>query len=102
MTQKGLATKLLRMFVSVIVEMVNDDNEKTIENLLLQYGFKRVLKNAYESTGIMEKYLSRLKRDIDRRTDFYDTVRIYQYPIDDTLVITTLREKKWKRTVLRA
>ena len=49
----------------------------------------------------MEKELARLKRDIDRRTDAYDSVRIYQYPLDDVLVITTLRDKRWRRVIVK-
>ena len=35
--------------------------------------------------------------DLDRATDSYDRVRFYQYPFDDTLVITDLETKKWRR-----
>ena len=85
------------MFVSVICEISNDDHKIAVKNLLTEYGFKQVFEILYESVTIKEKELARLKRDIDRRTDAYDSVRIYQYPLDETLVITALREKRWRR-----
>jgi CRISPR-associated protein Cas2 len=49
-----------------------------------------------------EKKLGLLKKDIDRVTDYYDSVRLYQYPIDGMLVITELQKKKWKKCMLRS
>jgi len=89
------------MFVSVVCEISNDDHQISVKNLLFEYGFKPVFEILYESNTIKEKELARLKRDIDRRTDSYDSVRIYQYPIDDTLVITTLSNKKWRRVSVK-
>ena len=89
------------MFVSVICEISNDDHKIAVKNLLMEYGFKQVFEILYESATIKEKELARLKRDIDRRTDAYDSVRIYQYPLDETLVITALREKRWRRFNIR-
>jgi len=43
-----------------------------------------------------------LKRDIDRLTDSYDAVRIYQYPLENTLQISTLKDKKWRKLIVRA
>jgi CRISPR-associated protein Cas2 len=89
------------MFVSIICEISNDDHKIAVENLLIEYGFKQIFEILYESVTIKEKELARLKRDIDRRTDSYDSVRIYQYPIDNVLVITTLRDKRWRRVVVK-
>ena len=89
------------MFVSVVCEISNDDHKIAVKNLLMEYGFKQVFEILYESATIMAKELSRLKRDIDRRTDAYDSVRIYQYPLDDVLVITTLRDKRWRRVIVK-
>ncbi len=89
------------MFVAVFCEISNDDHLISVKNLLVEYGFKPVLEVLYESSTIKEKELARMKRDIDRRTDGYDTVRIYQYPLGDDLVITTLREKRWRRIVVK-
>ncbi|HPG87435.1 MAG TPA: hypothetical protein PLQ29_12130, partial [Spirochaetales bacterium] len=49
-----------------------------------------------------EKQLVALKRDIDKVTDYYDTVRIYQYPVEGRLAISILKENRWKRVVVRA
>ena len=89
------------MFVSIICEISNDDHKISVKHLLLEYGFKQIFELLYESTTIKEKELARLKRDIDRRTDSYDSVRIYQYPIDNSLVITTLSDKRWRRVIVK-
>lgn len=89
------------MFVSIVLDLGNEDSEKAVQSLLFRYGFKQVQGNTFESTTIADKYLSRLKLDLDRATDFYDTVRFYQYPVDETLVITTLSEKRWRRLVVK-
>ncbi len=89
------------MFVAVACELSNDDHLFAVDLLLKEYGFTEVIKNLYESAKLKEKVLSRLKRDLDRRTDAFDIIRIYQYPLEDTLVITTLRDKHWKRIVVR-
>jgi CRISPR-associated protein Cas2 len=85
------------MYVAVCVELAGDDSRRTADALLAGYGFKRVLSGLYESLTVTDEGLARLKRDLDRATDSYDGVRLYQYPIDDTLVITDLETKKWRR-----
>ncbi|MFP4363758.1 MAG: CRISPR-associated protein Cas2 [Spirochaetia bacterium] len=89
------------MFVSISCDLSNDDHRKKIYDLLYQYGFKKIQKNLFESYKLKEEYLSRLKRDIDRNTDFYDTIRMYQYPLNDILVITTLKEKRWRKLLVK-
>ncbi len=89
------------MFVAISCELSNDDHILAIELLMKEYGFTEVMKNLYESVKLKETVLSRLKRDIDRRTDSFDIVRMYQYPLEGTLIITTLRDKHWKRTVIK-
>ena len=88
------------MFVSVACELANDDHRIAVYDLLAQYGFERVMRDVFESTTIRESLLTRLKRDLDKVTDFYDKLRFYQYPMDDTLVVTFLSDKKWKRTII--
>jgi CRISPR-associated protein Cas2 len=83
------------MFVAVACDFSNPDHRDSICDLLLQYGFKKVLGGLFESTGIDDSTLTRLKIDIDRNTDSYDTIRIYQYPMENTLVVTSLEKKKW-------
>jgi CRISPR-associated protein Cas2 len=89
------------MFVSAACDYGNDDSRIKVDQLLLQYGFRKVQKNLYESTSLSEKNLARLKLEVDRLTDFYDTLRLYQFPMENTLVITSLEGKKWKRSVLK-
>jgi CRISPR-associated protein Cas2 len=90
------------MFVSVVCDFSNDDHRKAAENIILQYGFTKVLKDTFESTSLSENMLNRLKKDLDRLSDSYDSIRFYQYPVDETLVITVLKEKKWRRLIVRA
>lgn len=89
------------MFVSVNCEFSDDDHRKAIQELLKQYGFIEVISDLFESVKIIEKDLARLKRDIDRSTDYYDKIRIYQYPLNSTLVITSLENKRWRRIVMQ-
>ena len=89
------------MFVAVMCEIVSDDNRKDVENILKLYGLEMKIKNLYETTSIGEKTLSRLKRYIDRATDSYDTVFFYQFPVQETLVVTSLEKKKWRRRLLQ-
>jgi CRISPR-associated protein Cas2 len=89
------------MFVSVACDFGNDDHELAVEDMLLQYGFRRVMKHVYESAKIKEATLLRLKRDIDRITDSFDKIRFYQYPLDDTFTISFLANKQWRKTVVR-
>ena len=89
------------MFVSVACEFSNDDHRKAVQELLKQYGFSEILSDFFESVKIIEKDLARLKRDIDRSTDYYDKIRIYQYPLEGTLIITALENKRWRRIVIK-
>jgi CRISPR-associated protein Cas2 len=86
------------MFVLVNYDFSSDDHKKEVCHLLEQYGFKKMLANSYESRSIGETSLSKLKMEIDRITDSYDVIRFYQYPVEETLVITTLKDKKWRRS----
>jgi CRISPR-associated protein Cas2 len=85
------------MFVAVVCDFSNDDHKVRIKDLLLQYGLKQVIKNLFESTSLNETQLARLKKDIDRETDSYDSIRIYQYPMENTLVISEMENKKWRK-----
>lgn len=85
------------MFVAVVCDFSNDDHKETIKDLLLQYGLKQVIKNLFESTELNETQLARLKKDIDRETDSYDSIRIYQFPMENTLVISEMENKKWRK-----
>ncbi|MDA8410329.1 MAG: CRISPR-associated endonuclease Cas2 [Treponema sp.] len=89
------------MFVSIMADMGSEDSRAALYNLLPQYGFERVQKACFESASIRDRDLAALKREIDRITDSYDRLRIYQFPVDGTLAITILKDNKWKRVVLR-
>jgi len=89
------------VFVAVVGEFSSEEHRKAVGDLLTQYGFRPMLKDCYESTSISETTLSRLKKDIDRHTDSYDVVRMYQYPVGQGLVITSLKDKRWRRIKLR-
>ena len=90
------------MFVAVACEFANEDHRKAAYDLLVQYGFRKVLKDAFESATLSEAALSRLKKDLDTVADSYDGIRLYQYPVDGTLAITILKEKKWRRLIVKA
>ena len=89
------------MFVAVACELGSDDQHNEVHALLRQYGFEQVYRDLYESVSLKESLLPRLKRDLDRRTDSYDKIRIFQYPLEGTLVITALQNKRWRKTILR-
>ncbi len=88
------------MFVAVACDLGNEDRVGSVENLLLQYGFRKLQQNLYETAVISEKHLVRLKKELDGLTDSYDSLRIYQYPLEETLVVSSLKEKKWRKLVL--
>ena len=89
------------MFVSVVCDIGSEDNKASVIEILKMYGFNQVIENLFESTKIKEESLLRMKRDIDKSTDYYDKIRFYQYPVDDTMVITFLKKKKWKKYVIQ-
>jgi CRISPR-associated protein Cas2 len=88
------------MFVAVVCDSDNEDHLKRMHSNLLEYGFKKIHDSLYESLTISEQGLLRLKRDLDRLTDSYDALRFYQYPMENTLVISDLKNKKWRKTVV--
>ena len=88
------------MFVAVACDLGSEERVGSVENLLLQYGFRKLQRNLYESAVISEQHLGRLKKELDGLTDSYDSLRIYQYPLQDTLVVSSLQEKKWRKLVL--
>lgn len=89
------------MFVSVAVDPGSEERAHELADLLTRYGFEKVQRGLWESPLVAVSTLERLKRDLDRATDAYDRVRIYQYPVDGVLVISGMREKKWRRLVAR-
>lgn len=71
-----------------------------LAEILTFHGFKRVQRACWESVAIGEKQLLALKREIDRVTDYYDVIRIYQYPMEGVLAISTLAKKKWRKLLV--
>ncbi len=92
---------LYSMFVSVVLDPGGVDSARALATILTQYGFKKVQRSCYECTSFLEKNLSSLKKDMDRVTDYYDVIRMYQYPVEGMVAITTLNQKKWQRIMLR-
>lgn len=88
------------MFVSVVFDIASEDHLIEVQKLLGIYALTKIQENVYETNSIKENTLSRLKRDIDRATDSFDTIRFYQYPVENTLVITSLKRKQWRKTIL--
>jgi CRISPR-associated protein Cas2 len=88
------------MFVAVACDLGSKDHQEKVHSSLVEYGFKKVHEGLYESFTINDQGLLRLKRELDRLTDSYDSLRFYQYPMEDTLVISVLKEKKWRKTVV--
>jgi CRISPR-associated protein Cas2 len=89
------------MFVSVAVDPGSEGRARELADLLGQYGFDKVQRGLWESAFISPETLNRLKRDLDQATDAFDRLRIFQFPVDGTLALTSLRDKKWKRMVAR-
>ena len=87
------------MFVSIAVDAGSENRSKELADLLAQYGFQRVQRGLWESVSITTGTLTRLKRDLDKATDGFDKLRFFQYPMEGTLVLSSLREKKWRRMV---
>jgi len=89
------------MFVSVALDPGSEERARELAELLARYGFEKIQRGLWESPMVDAASLDRLKRDIDRSTDAYDRVRIYQYPVDGVLVVSGMRDKKWRRLVAR-
>ena len=89
------------MFVSIAVDPGSESRAKELTELLIQYGFDKIQRGLWESTVVSPETLNRIKRDLDRATDAFDRLRMFQYPVDGTLVLTTLQEKKWRRLVAK-
>jgi len=87
------------MFVSIAIDPGSEGRGKELADLLGQYGFKRIQRFLWESTTVSTDTLNRLKRDLDKATDGFDKLRFFQFPMEGTLVLSSLRDKKWRRMV---
>ncbi len=90
------------MFVSIVCDLGGEDSRSAVYALLPQYGFEKVQRACFESARMNEKLLASLKRDLDKITDYYDTIRMYQYPVEGKLAISSLKQNRWKRTLVSA
>ncbi len=77
------------------------DTARALSNVLTHFGFKKIQRACWEHTGLSSDSFTSLKKEIDRVTDYYDTIRMYQYPLDGMFAVTELSKKKWKRCLLR-
>ena len=92
---------IVTMFVSIAVDPGSEARARELVDLLSQYGFEKIQRGLWESAFVSPDTLKRLKRDLDRATDAFDRLRLFQFPVDGTLVLSTLREKKWRRLVAK-
>ena len=88
------------MFVAVACDLGSEDHRESVHRVLVQYGLKRTQEQVYESVTISPDALPRLKKELDRVTDGYDALRIYQYPMEGGLVISSLKDKKWRKMII--
>ena len=89
------------MFVSIAVDAGSEGRARELADLLAQYGFQKVQRGLWESAAVSPDTLTRIKRDLDKATDAFDRLRFFQFPVEGTLVLTSLREKKWRRMVAK-
>jgi CRISPR-associated protein Cas2 len=89
------------MFVSIVVDPGGMDSAKALSLVLTRFGFKKVQRACWENVQVTERRLTDLKRELDRATDYYDMLRMYQYPVNGMFAVTELSKKKWKRCLLR-
>ncbi|OHD14923.1 MAG: hypothetical protein A2086_13795 [Spirochaetes bacterium GWD1_27_9] len=85
------------MFVGIAVDFVTDDSKIKVDQILKEYGLKKIQINLYESFEFPSKKLGNLKKDITECLDMDDKLRLYQFPLDDTFKISYIENRKWKR-----
>ena len=90
------------MFVSVVLDPGSMESSKSLISVMTSFGYIKAQRACWENSAVSTAKLADLKKEIDRVTDYYDTVRMYQFPVDGAFVITELKQKKWKRLAMRA
>ena len=65
------------MFVSVILDPGSTESAQTLAKLLTFYGYTKKQRSCWEHTSVSEERLLALKKDIDRVTDYYDTLATF-------------------------
>jgi CRISPR-associated protein Cas2 len=89
------------MFVAIAVDPGSRERARELADLLAQYGFRMIQKGLWESAAITPDTLNRIKRDLDKATDAFDRLRLFQFPLEETLVLSSLRDKKWRRMAVK-
>ena len=89
------------MFVSIAIDPGSEERARELVELLAQYGFEKVQRGLWESAMVSPATLARVKRDLDKATDGMDRLRFFQFPMEGTLVLSTLKDKKWRRMVAK-
>ena len=89
------------MFVSVVLDPGGEESARQLAEILATSGFEKVQRACWECSSIDEHSVVRLKQEIDRVTDYYDAVRLYQYPVDNAFAVTLVSKKKWKRLIVK-
>ena len=89
------------MFVSIAVDASSRERAQELADLLAQYGFQMIQRGLWESVNVSVDTLNRVKRDLDKGTDGHDRLRFFQFPMEGTLVLSSLKEKKWRRLVAK-
>lgn len=89
------------MFVSVVLDPGGEESARQLAEVLINFGFEKVQRACWESASITDALLAKLKLEIDKVTDYYDSVRMYQFPVEGLLAVTVLSKKKWRRVVVR-
>jgi CRISPR-associated protein Cas2 len=87
------------MFVAIACDLGTAEHQDAVQRVLLQYGFKKAQEGLYESVSTGARQLLQLKNELDRVTDSYDSLRFYQYPLEGTLVVSSLQGKKWRKLI---
>ena len=90
------------MFVSVVLDPGGCDTAQSLASVLTHYGFRKIQRACWESDEVGVMQLAHLKHEIDRVTNYYDTVRMYQYPVNGAFAVTELHRKKWRRCIFKS
>lgn len=87
------------MFVAIACDLGTAEHRESVNRLLLDYGFKKAQEGLYESAAAGQRQLLQLKKELDRLTDSYDSLRLYQFPMEGTLVVSSLQAKRWRKLI---
>lgn len=87
------------MFVAIACDLGTAEHREAVNRVLVDYGFTKAQEGLYESTATGQRQLLQLKKELDRLTDSYDSLRLYQFPMEGTLVVSSLRDKRWRKLI---